>query len=180
MTEFTLYTADNAPQESKPLMADSVAAFGMVPNLHAVMAEAPTLLKGYQVLHDLFQKTSFNAEELTVVWQSINVEHECHYCVPAHSAIAASMKVDQDIVDALVNQTPLANPKLETLRETTLAMTRERGVISDQQIEKFFAAGYGKQQLLEIIVGLSQKVMSNYTNHLADTPIDAPFKKFVK
>jgi len=180
MTEFTLYTAENAPEESKPLMADSVAAFGMVPNLHAVMAEAPTLLKGYQVLHDLFQKTSFNAEELTVVWQSINVEHECHYCVPAHSAIAASMKVDQDIVDALVNKTTLANPKLETLRETTLAMARERGVISDEQIEKFFAAGYGKQQLLEIIVGLSQKVMSNYTNHLADTPVDAPFKKFMK
>jgi len=180
MTEFTLYTAENAPEESKPLMADSVAAFGMLPNLHAVMAEAPTLLKGYQVLHDLFQKTSFNAEELTVVWQSINVEHECHYCVPAHSAIAASMKVDQDIVDALVNKTTLANPKLEALRETTLAMVRDRGVISDEQIEKFFAAGYGKQQLLEIIVGLSQKVMSNYTNHLADTPVDAPFKKFIK
>ncbi|ASM55896.1 hypothetical protein PNIG_b0275 [Pseudoalteromonas nigrifaciens] len=95
MTEFTLYTAENAPEESKSLMADSVAAFGMVPNLHAVMAEAPTLLKGYQVLHELFQNTSFNAEELTVVWQSINVEHNCHYCVPAHSAIAASMKVDQ-------------------------------------------------------------------------------------
>jgi alkylhydroperoxidase family enzyme len=180
MTEFTLYTAEYAPEESKSLMADSVAAFGMVPNLHAVMAEAPTLLKGYQVLHDLFQKTSFNAEELTVVWQSINVEHACHYCVPAHSAIAASMKVDQGIVDSLVDKTPLANPKLETLRETTLAMVRERGVISDEQIEKFFAAGYGKQQLLEIIVGLSQKVMSNYTNHLANTPVDAPFKKFVK
>ena len=180
MTEFTLYTAENAPEESKSLMADSVAAFGMVPNLHAVMAEAPTLLKGYQVLHELFQKTSFNAEELTVVWQSINVEHACHYCVPAHSAIAASMKVDQGIVDSLVDKTPLANPKLETLRETTLAMVRERGVISDEQIEKFFAAGYGKQQLLEIIVGLSQKVMSNYTNHLANTPVDAPFKKFVK
>ncbi len=180
MTEFTLYTAENAPEEAKPLMADSVAAFGMLPNLHAVMAEAPTLLKGYQVLHDLFQKTSFNAEELTVVWQSINVEHNCHYCVPAHSAIAASMNVDQAIVDALVNKTPLANPKLEVLRETTLAMTRERGVISNEQIEAFFAAGYAKQQLLEIIVGLSQKVMSNYTNHLADTPVDAPFKKFIK
>ena len=180
MAEFTLYTAENAPEESKPLLADSVAAFGMLPNLHAVMAEAPTLLKGYQVLHELFQNTSFNAEELTVVWQSINVEHDCHYCVPAHSAIAASMKVDQGIVDALVNKTPLADAKLETLRETTLAMTRERGVISDEQIEKFFAAGYGKQQLLEIVVGLSQKVMSNYTNHLADTPVDEPFKKFAK
>ena len=150
MAEFTLYTQANAPEESKSLMADSVAAFGMLPNLHAVMAEAPTLLKGYQVLHELFQNTSFNAEELTVVWQTINVEHECHYCVPAHSAIAASMNVDQDIVDALVNKTPLADAKLETLRETTLAMTRDRGVISDEQIEKFFAA------------------------------VDEPFKKFAK
>ncbi len=180
MAEFTLYTQETAPEAAKPLLADSVAAFGMLPNLHAVMAEAPTLLQGYQVLHDLFQKTSFNAEELTVVWQSINVEHDCHYCVPAHSGIAAAMKVDQGIVDALVNNTPLENPKLETLRETTLAMTRERGVISDEQIEKFFAAGYGNQQLLEIILGLSQKVMSNYTNHLADTQVDEAFKKFVK
>ena len=180
MAEFTLYTQESASEEAKPLLADSMSAFGMLPNLHAVMAEAPTLLKGYQVLHELFQKTSFNAEELTVVWQSINVEHECHYCVPAHSAIAASMKVDQGIVDALVNETPLADAKLETLRETTLAMTRNRGVISNEQIEKFFAVGYAKQQLLEIIVGLSQKVMSNYTNHLADTPVDEPFKKFAK
>jgi alkylhydroperoxidase family enzyme len=180
MTEFTLYTADNAPEAAKPLLANSVAAFGMLPNLHAVMAEAPTLLEGYQVLHELFQQTSFNAEELTVVWQSINVEHNCHYCVPAHSGIAEAMKVDQSIVDALVNNTALANPKLEALRETTLAMARERGVISDAQIETFFAAGYGKQQLLEIILGLSQKVMSNYTNHLANTPVDNAFKKYVK
>ncbi|CAM3765635.1 MULTISPECIES: carboxymuconolactone decarboxylase family protein [Pseudoalteromonas] len=180
MAEFTLYTQDNAPEAAKPLMEKSVAAFGMLPNLHAVMAEAPTLLEGYQVLHELFQNTSFNAEELTVVWQTINVEHVCHYCVPAHSAIAASMKVDQDIVDALVNKTPLADEKLEVLRETTLAMTQNRGVISDEQIEKFFAAGYAQQQLLEIVLGLSQKVMSNYTNHLANTPVDEPFKKFAK
>jgi len=180
MTDFTLYTQDNASEDAKPLLAKSKEAFGMIPNLHAVMAEAPTLLEGYQVLHELFQNTSFNKEELTVVWQTINVEHECHYCVPAHSAIAANMKVDQDIVDALVNKTPLSDEKLEVLRDTTLAMTRNRGVIDDAQIETFFNAGFTKQQLLEIVVGLSQKVMSNYTNHLADTPIDEPFKKFAK
>lgn len=180
MAEFKLYTAENAPEGSKHLIENSVKAFGMLPNLHAVMAEAPTLLEGYQVVYELFQQTSFNAEELTVVWQTINVEHGCHYCVPAHSAIAASMKVDQEIVDALVNQTPLADEKLETLRETTLQMVRQRGVVEESQIEKFFAAGYGQQQLLEIVLGLAQKVMSNYTNHLADTPVDAPFKKFAK
>lgn len=180
MTDFTLYTQENAPEASKSLLAKSKEAFGMVPNLHAVMAEAPTLLEGYQVLHELFQNTSFNKEELTVVWQTINVEHECHYCVPAHSAIAAGMNVDQEIVDALVNKTPLSDKKLEVLRDTTLAMTRNRGVISDAELETFFNAGFTKQQLLEIVVGLSQKVMSNYTNHLADTPVDEPFKKFAK
>ena len=180
MKNFELYTKETAPEGSKALIDNSVSAFGMLPNLHAVMAEAPTLLEGYQVLHELFQKTSFNAQELTVVWQTINVEHNCHYCVPAHSAIAASMKVDQEIGDALVNKTPLADPKLETLRNTTLAMTRNRGVIDESELEEFYSAGYGNQQLLEIVLGLAQKVMSNYTNHLADTPVDQPFKKFIK
>jgi len=29
-----------------------------------------------------------------------------------------------------------------------------------------------------VILGLSQKVMSNYTNHLAETPVDEAFKGF--
>ncbi|WP_017446045.1 carboxymuconolactone decarboxylase family protein [Gayadomonas joobiniege] len=180
MTDFKLHTEKTAPAAAQPLIENSKKAFGMLPNLHAVMAEAPTLLEGYQVLHELFQKTSFSKEELTVVWQSINSEHECHYCVPAHSAIAASMKVDAEINDAAVAHQPLADEKLEVLRQTTLAMVRQRGVLKDEQIEKFHAAGYGNQQLLEIVLGLSQKVMSNYTNHLANTPIDEPFKKFAK
>ncbi|MHC9038235.1 carboxymuconolactone decarboxylase family protein, partial [Cobetia marina] len=67
MTDFTLHTADTAPQDSKPLLDKSVKAFGMVPGLHAVMAEAPGLLEGYQVLHQLFLDSSFNDEETTVV-----------------------------------------------------------------------------------------------------------------
>lgn len=179
MSDFTIYTQENAPQAAKPLLEKSVKAFGMVPNLHGVMAESPELLDSYQQAHNLFQKTSFNAEELTVVWQSINIEHNCHYCVPAHTGIAHSMKVDQSIIDALRNKTPLENEKLEVLRTTTLAMVRERGVLSEEDVKRFYAVGYGKKQLLEIVLGLSQKIMSNFTNHLANTPVDAPFKQFV-
>lgn len=179
MSDFTIYTQENAPEAAKPLLEKSVKAFGMVPNLHGVMAESPELLDSYQQAHNLFQQTSFNAEELTVVWQSINIEHDCHYCVPAHTGIAHAMKVDQDIIDALRNKTPLADSKLEALRETTLAMVRQRGVLSDDDVSKFYAAGYERKQLLEIVLGLSQKIMSNFTNHLADTPVDAPFKQFV-
>lgn len=179
MSDYTLHTTETAPEAAKPLLEKSIKAFGMLPNLHAVMAEAPPLLDAYQQLHELFQQTSFNAEELTVVWQTINIEHDCHYCVPAHTGIAHSMKVDQSIIDALRNKTPLEDEKLEVLRDTTLAMVRKRGVLSEDEVNKFYAAGYGKQQLLEIILGLSQKIMSNFTNHLADTPVDAPFKQFV-
>lgn len=85
MNPFTFHTLETAPTESKPLLEQSLKAFGRIPGLHSVMAEAPAVLKGYQQLHESFMATSFNAEELTVVWQTINVEHECHYCVPAHT-----------------------------------------------------------------------------------------------
>ncbi len=178
MIEFTLYNDDNAPEAAKPLFLNSINAFGMVPNLHAVMAEAPALLEGYQQIHRLFQQTSFNAEELTVVWQTINIEHSCHYCVPAHTAIANMMKVDPVIINSLLDGSPFVNPKLDVLRTTTLAMVRNRGVLTDEEIKNFFSVGYGKQQLLEIVLGIAQKVLSNYTNHLANTPVDEPFKKF--
>ena len=178
MNTFTMHTKDTAPEAAKPLIDNSVKAFGMLPNLHAVMAEAPTLLEGYQVLHDLAQKTSFDADELTVVWQTVNVEHACHYCVPAHTAIAKSMKVSDSLIDELRNDDALSNTKLNTLKQTVLAVTRGRGHISEQDVGAFYRAGYGQQQLLEIILILAQKVMSNYTNHVAETPVDAPFKAF--
>ncbi len=63
MTEFEIHTAQTAPDRSKPLLEQTKAAFGVVPNLHAVMAEAPGLLEGYLVLHRLFLESSFTDEE---------------------------------------------------------------------------------------------------------------------
>ncbi len=174
----TLHNIESAPLASKPLLENSVKAFGMIPNLHAAAAEAPGLLEAYQRLHELFQESSFNEDELTVVWQTINVEHACHYCVPAHTYIANAMGVDPSITEALRNQTRLENDKLQALHETTLAIVRNRGHLSEDEARAFFDAGYGPRQLLEIVLGLSQKVISNYVNHLAETPIDAPFQRF--
>lgn len=178
MSTFRLHDQNTAPEASKPLLENSQKAFGMVPGLHAVMAESPGLLEGYQVLHNLFLNSSFTAEEQTVVWQSINVEHNCHYCVPAHTGIAKAMKVSDEISNALRDETPLPTPKLEALRDFTLAMVRQRGELQTSQIEDFYTAGFSQQNVLEVILALSQKVMSNYTNHVAQTPIDAAFKSF--
>jgi len=178
MAKFTLHDKQSAPHESKGLLDNSVEAFGMVPNLHAVMAEAPGLLEGYQQLHQLFLDSSFDDEEVTVVWQTINVEHACHYCVPAHTGIAKSMKVDDAITEALRNETPLPTDRLEALRDFTLALVRGRGNVDQEAVNAFLEAGFTKRQILEVILATAQKVMSNYTNHLAETPIDKPFQKF--
>ncbi len=78
MTDFTLHDENTAPEGSKELLAKSKAAYGMIPGLHAVMAEAPGLLEAYQQVHELFVNSSFDKDELTVVWQTINVENACH------------------------------------------------------------------------------------------------------
>ncbi|AWN14436.1 carboxymuconolactone decarboxylase family protein [Salinisphaera sp. LB1] len=178
MSEFTLHDKTTAPEASQPLLQNSLDGFGMIPNLHAVMAEAPGLLAGYQQLHQLFTETSFDADEQTVVWQSINVEHACHYCVPAHTGIAKQMKVDDDITEALRNETALPTAKLEALRDFTLSVVRERGHVSEDAVQRFLDAGYTKRQVLEVVLGVAQKTMSNYVNHLAETPVDKPFQKF--
>jgi alkylhydroperoxidase family enzyme len=176
---FKLHSIESAPEESKPLLENAQQTMGMIPNLFAVLAESPQALQAYNQLHQLFTQSSLNAEELTVVWQTINVEHQCHYCVPAHTAIAAQMGVDPNLVKAIRSGEPLADKKLQTLRETTLELIRNRGRLSPQQTEKFVAAGYGSRQLLDIILGIAQKTISNYTNHLAETPVDEVFKPFV-
>ncbi len=177
-SELTIHTIESAPENSKVLLEKSRKVYGHIPNLHAVLAESPGLLEAYQIMHQLFANSLFNNEELTVVWQTINVEHDCHYCVPAHTAVAKAMKVDDAITDALRNQTELPIQKLEALRTMTLLMVRNRGNVSQDEIEAFYDAGFTKRHLLEIILGLAHKTISNYTNRIAETPLDKAFEKY--
>ncbi|MEM9726017.1 MAG: carboxymuconolactone decarboxylase family protein [Pseudomonadota bacterium] len=178
MTDFKLYSDMDAPAASKALLEKSRAGFGRIPNLHAVMAEAPGLLEAYQKTHQLFMQSSFDKDEQTVVWQTINIEHDCRYCVPAHTAVAEGMGVSAALSDALRESAPLPTPRLEALRSFTLKLVRARGKLGDRDVAAFLEAGFTRRQILEVILCLSQKVMSNYTNHIADTPLDAPFQKF--
>ncbi len=178
MNNLKIHTVETAPETSKSLLEKSLKDFGFIPNLHGVLASSPNILKAYKELHALFSRSSFDKDELTVVWQTINVEHQCHYCVPAHTGIAHMMKVDPAITDALRNRTALPSAKLQALHDMTLSLTRKRGNVSEEEVATFYAAGYEQKHLLDIVLGLSQKVISNYTNHLAKTAIDAPFVKF--
>lgn len=178
MNNYTIHTVDSAPLTSKASLEKVQHDYGMIPNLLGILAEAPATLKAYLQLHELFSGTSFSAEELTVVWQTINVEHDCNYCVPAHTGIAHAMSVDKRLIRALRNKQPMPTNKLQILHDTTLSMVRTRGNLSEQDIATFYQAGYKQKQLLEIVLGLSQKVISNYVSHFANITIDDVYKQF--
>lgn len=178
MAKFTLHSIESAPEASQSLLQGAKEQMGMVPNLFAVMAESPQLLEAYQTIDGLFQKAGFNSNELTVVWQTINVFHHCHYCVPAHTAIAKTMGADDDITPSIKAGEALEDEKLEALRQFTTSMVEHRGDVDDDTVAAFLSAGYEQRHVLAVVLGIAHKTMSNYTNHLAETPIDEPFKKF--
>lgn len=178
MSNFELHTIESAPASAKPLLEQAKKDYGMVPGLYQVMASSPELLQSYFSLHEQFDNTDLTTEERNLVWLAISIENECHYCVPAHTAIAMQQGVSDDVINALRDNKPLADAKLEALRTLTLNLVRNRGRASQEELDAFFAAGFKPRHVLDILVGMAQKTLSNFTNHLADTEIDAPFKPF--
>ena len=176
--QFELHTIESAPDKSKALLQQALDAFGMIPNFHAVIAESPETLEAYMKLHELFSQSSLSTTEKHVVWMTINVENECHYCTPAHAMLAKMDDVDDAIVSAIRNKTAIADEKLEALRTFTQKIVQQRGNVDDSTLDAFYSAGYSKQNVLEVLLCLSQKILSNYSNHITHTPLDEPFQPY--
>ncbi len=177
--EFTIHTLETAPEEAKLALAQALQTFSFIPNLEGILAEAPSLLKGAMALWDLFETTSFSVIEQQVIYLAINYENACHYCMAAHSGLAKMKGMSQENLEALRKGVSMPDQKLEALRHFTQQMVKKRGWVEDNEIKAFLEAGYSKQQVLEVILGIALKVMHNYTNHIAQTPLDRQFQPHV-
>ncbi|MGB6229292.1 MAG: carboxymuconolactone decarboxylase family protein [Litorimonas sp.] len=176
MTDFTIHTPDTAPEAARPVLQGAQKSLGFVPNLFATMAEAPALLNAYSQLGELLNRTSFDATEQQVVLMTNNRLNGCDYCMAAHTTISQASGVPADVIDALRAGTAITDPKLEALRRFATVVNETRGWPTQADLDAFFAAGYGRQQVLEVVLGTAFKVLSNYTNHVANTPLDAAFQ----
>lgn len=175
MNEFTLHTVQSAPDAAKPLLEDAEKAYGFLPNLYRNMAEAPGLLEGYRTLSAIFDKTSFTDTERQVVLMTNNRLNGCKYCMAAHTTISQGVGVPDDVIASLRAGTPIADARLEALRKFASVINETRGYPSADDISQFLAAGFTRRNVLEVLVGTSLKVLSNYTNHITHTPLDAAF-----
>jgi alkylhydroperoxidase family enzyme len=176
---FTYYTKQTAPEASRPFIDQSMAAFGFLPKLHQVLAEAPATYQAYNFLFDLFQKgTTLSPLEQQVVFMTANFENRCHYCTTGHSMIMQMLKLPAEHIEALREGHPLSDPKLEALRTFTRRLIEQRGHVGEAALSDFIDAGYNKRQALEVLTGLACKLVSNFTNALAHTELDDAIKPF--
>ena len=178
LIDFQIHTIDSAPEASKSLLQNSLDTFGMIPNLHGVMAESPQTLQSYQMLTKLVIESSFTPTERHVLWLAINVENQCHYCVPAHTLLAKKDSVDDEIIESIRNGQKLLDPRLETLRQFAIKTLNNRGRLTPEDVKAFFDVGFTRAQALEVVLVISHKVMSNYINAFSGTEVDVAFAKY--
>lgn len=174
MTQFDIHTSQTAPQ-AQELIEKAEGAFGFLPNLLGVMAEAPALLEGYMTLAGIFDKSDLSATERQIVLMVNNRINGCTYCMAAHSAISKAQGVPDEVIEGLRQGTALSDPKLDALRRFAERVNETRGWLEQEDVEALLRAGYTKRTVLEVILGTAVKVMSNYTNHIAETPLDGAF-----
>jgi len=172
---YSINTLDTAPAAARDFLTGINKTFGFVPNIMGVMSDAPPLVKAYGMMSQMFDETSFSPTERMVVILASSAENGCEYCVSAHSAQAEMMKLPSDIVNAIRIGTPISDPKLEALRRFTTLMVTKRGWASETDIKDFLATGYTEANVLEVILGIGYKMLSNYTTHVAKPPLDSVF-----
>jgi uncharacterized peroxidase-related enzyme len=171
-TFFTPLTVATAPEASRPMMEKVQKSLGFIPNLLAIFATNPTVLEGYLALGAVFEKGSFTPREQQIILLAASVENNCNYCATAHSQIAKALRTPAEVIAAVQNEMPVPDAKLNALVTLVRELVRERGYAKEKSIQKFLAAGYKKNQVMELLLGIALKTISNYLDHISPTPLD--------
>ncbi len=178
MTTLPLHDETTAPEGARAALAGVRKAYGLIPNVMAEMAENPAVLDAYLALAGFAAKSGFTALELQVVQIATSVENECHFCVAAHTAVAKGQKLDDEVIAAVRERRPIADTRLEALRAFTTKIVALRGFVSDADVAAFKAAGWSDAAMLGVILNVAMKSITNYVNHIAETPLNPPFEAF--
>jgi uncharacterized peroxidase-related enzyme len=174
---FPIHDKQSAPEASQDTLGQIEQGFGFIPNVLGVMAESPAALQGYATLNGLLeQQSAFTAEEVQVLLLAISAHNRCGYCVAAHTGNAERAGAREEVVQALrAGDTP-KDERLAALVTFARTLIDKQGWASEQDVQAFLDAGFTRQHLLDTVTAVAMKTLSNFTNHIADTPLDEPLQ----
>ena len=178
MTSFKIYDETNAPEKSKRTLEEVKKNYGFVPNLLGELAESPAALESYLTMNEKLANSTLTPQEQQVLFLAVSYENECHYCMAAHSGIAKMSDCDDGTIEALRNGTDLPDTKTNELVNFARKVVKKQGWTEREDLDRFLSAGFSKENALDVLVAVSMKTLSNYANHILQTPVDEPFKSF--
>lgn len=175
-TQYSPLTVATAPEASKPVLEKIQKTYGFIPNLMATFANSPAVLLGYLAMDGVFEKGTFSHVERQLILLAASEENKCNYCSAAHSTIAKRfLHAPAETITAVREGKPLADKKQNALVNLVREIVRERGFASPTTVDAFLEAGYRRPQVMELLLGVALKTVSNYLDHLSPTTIDQAF-----
>ena len=166
MVDFPKHGIDSDKKEAAEILQSVKNAYGFVPDLFSYMAEAPVTIKAYLDLLNAVDQSSLTAQQAQIIQLAISKENGCGFCETAHTAMAKMKNANRQSIEAVINGEEIADPKDRALVDLALNVVRNRGWVEDADLQAFFAAGFSHQQVLEVILCVTIKTLSNFSNHL--------------
>ena len=166
MANFTFHTPENTSGKTQEILAGIQKGYGFSPNLFGYMAEAPVTVEAYLALNDFVSKTSFTPAQQQVALLAVSVENNCDFCSVAHRAMGKMKGANAQTLTAIASYGVITDPQDRALAAFAQTVTKNRGRPAAAEVQAFLDAGFTKQQILEMILIVSIKTLSNYINHL--------------
>ena len=176
MTTFPVNTIDSAPEGSKPALRQFQSMFGMLPNLIGAMSTSPVLIDSLVGLFGKVHGGSFTEAQVQTVLLTDAVTNACTWAVAFHTALALKEGIDPADVEAIREGRLPKDTKLAALSALAKTLIEKRGLLDDQDIDEFMAAGFGKDHALEVIAAVAASTITNYTGSVTKTPLEAAFQ----
>ena len=145
---------------------------GSVPNLFAVYAHSENALGTYLALSGA--KTSLRAKEKEAVNLIVSQVNGCEYCLAAHTAIAKKLGLTDEQILEIRRGSVSFDAKLDALVKLAKSITENKGHADEQLVANFFAAGYNEGSLIDVVIVVGDKTITNYIYALTGIPIDFP------
>lgn len=169
--QFSVPTAEEVSPTNQAIFDNLNSALGFVPNLYATIGYSDNGLKRFLDYQNA--KTSLSNKEKEAVNLIVSQVNGCIYCQSAHLVLGKMNGFDDDqLLD--IRKGKSENAKLNALVKLAADITENRGSANDQNVEEFFAQGYTKENLVDLILQVSDKTAMNYLHNLTKVPVDFP------
>jgi AhpD family alkylhydroperoxidase len=172
MKTFTVPTRDEVTPANQVLFDNLKKVVGKVPNLYATMAYSQNALGTYLALQSA--KSSLKAKEKEVINLVVSQVNDCEYCLAAHTTIGKlNGFTDDQILDIRTGTVPF-DAKLNALAALAKSFVENHGKPDAALVNQFFEAGYTNENLVDAIVVMGDKVITNYLHGVTKIPVDFP------